>query len=101
MKYTESDVQLLADVFTRIVVETYTENELDEVIRLNKADGYDSDVCHTHDFYDANEIMAQAFHEIHGRELFVEDTEDSQDDMDLVNKAWAQAKNSDFDVKNQ
>jgi hypothetical protein len=94
MKYTDSDIQTLATIFTRIILEVYTENEMDEIIRRNHAET-DKNVCHTHDFGDANESMLQAFSEVHGREPHIS----NHDDMELINAAWAQAKLSDFDVK--
>ncbi len=48
----------------------------------------DSHICHSHDFCDANQIMLDAFEEVHGREANVGTDEDSAPDMDAMQAAW-------------
>ena len=57
-----------------------------EAVDRNRAEPNPS-ICHTHDFCDANQIMLDAFEEVHGREPDVRlyDSEDMEDIQD----AWA------------
>lgn len=61
--------------------------ELAEVVRLNAAET-NPGVCHTHDFFDANEAMIAAF------ENFNLDVFDAPE---LCNTAWDLAKSVGFD----
>ena len=62
---------------------------LSEVDRLNKAEASPS-VCHSHDFCDANVIMAAAFEQVLGRQPRI----DSDEDAVLWDGAWSLAKSS-------
>ena len=57
----------------------------------NRAEA-DSGICHSHDVTDANEVMADAFRAVMGREI------DLQSDADgtLWNVAWDMAKRAEF-----
>jgi hypothetical protein len=65
-----------------------------EIVARNAAEA-DSRVCHSHDFIDANVVMAEAFERVMGREA---DTQDGAD-LDLFNGAWDAAKASGFAVQ--
>lgn len=96
--------EALVKAFSRIINEVFTPNDLAEVNKRNDADGISSDVCHTHDFYDANEIMAQAFTEVFGHEpLLCEGDDDSnakqiEFEVEIMNNAWDNAKQNHFKV---
>ena len=53
---------------------------------------YGGGVCATHDFADANKIMAVAFEECFGRAVVIHDSRD----IDLWNHAWDIAKKHGF-----
>lgn len=61
--------------------------DLAEAVKRNKEDP-NPNVCHTHDFIDANEAMIAAF-QSYGL--------DPLDNIDLCNKAWDLAKAAEFD----
>lgn len=52
------------------------------------ADERRTGVCASHDYCDANEVMAEAFATIVGRELDVQ----SADDCHTINEAWDRAR---------
>ena len=62
-----------------------------EVVKRNHQEG-ETGVCHSHDFLDANGVMAAAFQTITGREPEA----DSDEDNALWNAAWNLARRSDF-----
>lgn len=87
---TASRAELLAHAFTVRLRDNLTAEEMEEV-RVRNRDLYDgTDVCATHDFLDANEVMAVAFKDVVGRDS--EDGEDAQ----LWNTAWDIAKSREF-----
>lgn len=57
--------------------------DYDVAVARNRAEG-DPNVCHTHDFCDANMVMAEAFKAVTGREVEV----DSDEDCALWSTAW-------------
>lgn len=69
------------------------EDEIQQVIALNQ-DEANQAICHSHDFIDANEVMADAFRQTFGREV------DLQSDADgaIWNEAWRLAKESEFET---
>jgi len=60
-------------------------------IRLRNADPAYSGSCATHDFFDANVLMADAFEKTMGRP-FLTDSEPSREDVTLRNMAWEIAR---------
>jgi len=83
---------LTANIFSRIIRD-WAGDDLAEIVRLN-AEEVDAFVCHTHDFFDANEAMMDAF-----AELGLSD--DLQDDAthQLWGAAWGLAKDNAFQFK--
>lgn len=78
-------VKKLSTTFSRLIREVLTIEELDEVVRRNRQSVLDNkQTCATHDFVDANMVMADAFIEAFGR---IEELDDD-DDLDLWNGAW-------------
>ena len=63
---------------------------MDDVIAENRAQ---PEYCSSHDYCDANMIMAEAFENTYGRFPIIEPM---GGDMDLMNEAWDKAKQSDF-----
>lgn len=79
----------LGEVFTQYLRREIGPQRFTEVVRRNAVEQSPS-VCHSHDFIDANEVMAEAFRAVIGREI------DLQSDADcaLWSDAWAVAKAS-------
>ena len=85
----------LGDRFAEIVREDFTAEQVAEIRRRNATPQYAGDVCATHDFCDANEIMAEAFAEVVGRPLALGDDEPNQQaDFALWGAAWGYAKDT-------
>lgn len=82
----------LAKVFGSEVQAALSRAEFREMTDANKAEPDDSDVCHTHDYCDANELMISAFKTVEGRNP----VSASPRDAELINDAWAIAKAADF-----
>jgi hypothetical protein len=73
-------VEYLAQDFDPSVMVTIAVRNAEETSRL---------VCHTHDFCDANDVMALAYTTVTGRASFMEDNEP---ECELWNAAWEIAK---------
>lgn len=79
--------------FSRVLRANLTADEMRKVIKRNEADT-DMDVCHSHDFCDANYYMDIAFENVTGNGVDM-----SKDgDLTMVNNAWNIAKQSKFSV---
>lgn len=76
----------LAASFVALLKRELTPEEMREVATRNRA--YGGDVCASHDFVDANVVMAQAFKETTGNDVNLE----SQSDLKLWSDAWSAAK---------
>lgn len=77
----------LARAFSAVLLEWLGPGRVAEAAALNDVE-LNPDVCHTHDFCDANEAMLVAFERALGREADVQ----SDDDTALWNAAWDRAK---------
>jgi hypothetical protein len=84
----QAKIQCLAGAFADVVHEWTTPEELAEIKRRNATEQYGSTSCATHDFFDANMAMDQAFRSTMGRTIDL----DSDEDIDLWNAAWDMAK---------
>ena len=82
--------QLLADEFSQRVRDHLSPEQMQQVLTRNLSGN--PSVCATHDFVDANELMAQAFVQVMGREPEAS----SSLDAELWNCAWSIAKNANF-----
>lgn len=82
--------QMLADEFTQRVRDFLPPEQMQEIVKRNLSNN--PSVCATHDFCDANELMAQAFVQVMGRES----NPSSSVDAELWGAAWALAKNAGF-----
>lgn len=91
-------IAFLAGQFADVVRDWTTPEEFEEIKVRNRTNG--DQVCATHDFFDANEAMDQAFRQSFGRSCYltsdVEEGRCTEAEMDadvaLWNAAWAQAK---------
>lgn len=98
MTTTNQDEQLAAK-FTAILQEWLTASEWREMVRRQSREK-DANICHSHDFCDANEAMDCAFSEVYGRSAFFPcDVDDGacteaqvEADCNLINSAWTMAK---------
>lgn len=90
--------QHIARVFSRILREHLHDDDLSRVIKRNHKERA-PDVCHSHDFCDANMLMNEAYCRIMG--LSEDDGFDANDPQQaaLWNDAWALAKDRDFYVE--
>jgi hypothetical protein len=82
--------ETLAADFSAVLRRWLTADEMAQVLALNKQEA-GTNVCHSHDFCDANMAMLKAFEDL-GGDLDLED----QDQVKLWNAAWDIAKASGF-----
>ena len=84
-------VQLLAAEFICGLRETAGVEALVEIVERNRREP-DPNICHTHDFCDANMVMFEAFEAVLGRPPgFITDGTGSaleEADIELADKAW-------------
>lgn len=83
----------LARKFSELLREEIGTMALQQVIDLNREEGTDSGVCHSHDFCDANMTMLMAQESLH---IIQSEDPDDAHRWDLVNAAWETAKKNDF-----
>lgn len=88
-----SQLELLSNRFSYLINENFSAIELAETIRKNKTEDY-KNCCATHDYCDANMIMDEAFTEIVGHEIDLQ----NDADLELWNSAWDLSKANDFKV---
>ena len=81
----------LSDEFSRLIQETLTESEFQDVLRLNGNDHS----CHTHDFCDSNQVMLDAMENLG----ITYDGSDSSND--LINEAWNISHRNNFSIKGE
>lgn len=80
-------VTALASEFIRQMRVVLAPEEMADVVRLNDLEAPDSNICHSHDFCDANMVMEAAFIRLMGRAPDVM----ADVDVGLWNAAWDQA----------
>ena len=85
-------VRDIANAFSRKLYVQLGATAMGIIIDRN-ADERDPAVCHSHDFADANVVMAEAFSEVMRYDADMRDT----DDTDLWDAAWKLAKRSKFE----
>jgi hypothetical protein len=81
-----------------------TPAQMKQIVLLNAAEavnGY-TNICHSHDFTDANEVMDAAFKKVTGASACDSGGEGigpmSDEAVALWNAAWTMAKNADFEA---
>jgi hypothetical protein len=82
IRYNLPSAETVAEVFIMVLKEQLSPEEIQEVIRLNAAET-DENVCHSHDFCDANMVMAEAL-----KRLGVEARASSETSTRLWNEGW-------------
>ena len=83
MRRKVSEVERIAERFALILRHWLNNDQWNEMVRRNTYDeAYQDGACASHDFCDANMAMAEAIHQITGREV------DIDSDNDLWNIAW-------------
>lgn len=82
----------LANAFRTEARRALTPAEIDEINRRNTAAGPDAGWCASHDFYDANMLMLDAFNATFGREPHI--TSDA--DFEAINAAWSAVRATGF-----
>lgn len=83
-------VSTLADAFSTALGSILSEEEMQSVRERNRS--ADEMICHSHDFVDANEVMAQAFEFAFG----LENAGLTDATRELWNSAWSLAKAREF-----
>lgn len=90
MSIPQPEVDAVATAFSALV-RVHLADALETIRERNRQPKY-LGCCATHDFCDANEVMAEAFTKTTGRAIDL----NSQRDTDLWNAAWDQAKAAEF-----
>lgn len=90
---TGSTTQALAYAFAAELRKELGDEKVAEAVRRNAEPRYVAS-CASHDFCDANMVMAAAFEQVIGREFEV----GSEADAELWNRAWDVARESGFSV---
>lgn len=83
-------INKLADAFSVKLQEEIGADKVREAIWLNRREPC-PDVCHSHDFCDANMVMSKAFLEVVGK-----DVPESDEESRAWNEAWDLAKSRGF-----
>jgi hypothetical protein len=89
---------MLARFFSTVLRKWLTDSEILEINTANAASGYDVSICASHDYCDANMAMLEAVSNAIG--IPVDDIDIDVSDprfCEMVNAAWAIAKQADFD----
>ena len=89
----EQQIAAVAEEFARVLGDWLSPEQFAEMTRLNKTEEYTHNICASHNFCDANMAMDEAMKKVLGREPNIGgDNEDSEDDIDLWNAAWNEAR---------
>jgi hypothetical protein len=86
-------LQMLSNEFSKELRQTLTAEEMTQVISRNRNET-DPNVCHSHDFCDANVALLTAFENIYGYEPKLSD----EDTINLMNAVWSLAKKNEFNA---
>ena len=81
----------LARMFSRILSRTLLNSDMVKVVKMNSEEK-DRNICHSHDYIDANMVMAEAFKKIVGKNP----VPSSERDCILWSEAWDLAKSKSF-----
>src|SRR5262249_10322342 len=86
--------ETIGQTFVALLRDELKPNEWREMLRRNATPEYDkTSCCASHDFCDANLVMADAFEEHVGRAVHVADDDPfAEHDTDLWNAAWESAR---------
>ena len=86
-----TQIQTVARAFVESLRERLTAAQWDAMVAANAAET-DPNICHSHDYFDANEYMAGAISDVDGTPDAPERPEDEDAYFDLWNAAWNHAK---------
>lgn len=86
----------LAVAFAGLVCETIRGGDFAELLELNEAEA-NANVCHTHDFCDANELMLAAWLQLEPHASLDEIMHNTAAAI-VWNDAWQMAKDDKFDI---
>ena len=87
------DSLTLALEFAKQICDELTADQLDTVNALNASS---CNVCHTHDYCDANQVMIDAMEAVSGAPVEIDANDDIQ--LTLINDAWTIARRNEFNV---
>ena len=91
--YNSKTAEKLSNKFAYLLSMEIGDDNLRKVVDRNRAENCGS-VCHSHDYCDANMIMVEAFKEVCKREPDL----NNRDDVVLIDQAWKQAKDYNFNL---
>lgn len=99
----EKLVKTVATHFSERIRHMLTKEQLAEAVRLNDLEPEGSGICHTHDFIDANEVMAETFASVYSADIVEEALLDSEHPANammvaLWNTAWDRARIGKFQL---
>lgn len=89
----KDSIHLLSNEFSKVVNGHLSPAQLEKVKTINTS-GQFPGCCATHDYCDANMLMAKAFENIFKRECDLQ----NDDDMELFNRSWDRSKANNFKV---
>jgi len=87
----KTKAQQIAVEFSKLLRADFNEERMQEIISKNATPEY-KDACASHDYCDANEVMAEAFEKITGKAVSIQ----NQADCKLWGKAWDISKETKF-----
>lgn len=90
----EISIELLKNAFVKQLKAELSEAKFAEVLKRN-ADEIDKRICHSHDFIDANAVMADAFEACFKESINFE----NKIHLEIINEAWSLAKNQALSLK--
>lgn len=94
----ESDVQMIATAFTKGLRKYLTAQQFKEMQRRNAAE-METNCCHSHDFCDANVLMAEAVKKVTGRDISTAKWLNDDGMLALWGAAWDCAIAQNFSAK--
>lgn len=83
----EQNIELMKEAFVKQLRKELSEPNFAEVIKRNAAEE-DQRICHSHDFIDANAVMADAFEACFQESIDFE----NRIHVEIINEAWSLAK---------
>ena len=88
---TNSDIKRLSDKFSELLLAAVGKETIKEINELNE--GYDLDMCASHNFIDTNTVMAEAFEAIYSIEPpYPDDEKAYQQWAQISSAAWTVSK---------
>jgi hypothetical protein len=98
IQHTTETMHQLARVFSILLRYEIGEENLNTVNERNATEPYQHGACATHDYCDSNQFMIDAFVAIFGREPAYADEPGNEQDTNITNAAWNEARKNKFYV---